>query len=131
MEHLRVADCMHAGVLTCSVATPRDEVAGIMTKHRVHAVPIVDDKRRPIDLVSALDVVAAASSGKLSVTAHVAAATEPLITISADAPLDRAAKLMTRHRVHHLIVVDPPGGYPVGILSTLDIAALVADNSER
>ncbi|MGO9888156.1 MAG: CBS domain-containing protein [Solirubrobacteraceae bacterium] len=51
--------------------------------------------------------------------------------MSADAPLDRAAKLMTRHRVHHLIVVDPPGGYPVGILSTLDIAALVADNSER
>ncbi|HYB26377.1 MAG TPA: CBS domain-containing protein [Solirubrobacteraceae bacterium] len=131
LEHLRVADCMHLGVLTCSAATPLVEVAAIMTKHRVHAVAVIDDKRRPIDVVSALDVVAAASSGKLSVTARVAAATEPLITISADAPLDRAAKLMTRHRVHHLIVVDPPNGSPVGILSTLDIAALVAENSER
>jgi len=122
---------MHAGVLTCSADTPLSEVAGIMIKHRIHAVAVIDDKRRPIDVVSALDVVAAASSGNLSVTARVAAATEPLITISADAPLDRAAKLMTRHRVHHLIVVDPAGGYPVGILSTLDIAVLVAENSER
>jgi len=38
---------------------------------------------------------------------------------------------MTEHRVHHLIVVDPANGYPVGILSTLDIAVLVAENSER
>jgi CBS domain-containing protein len=131
LEHVRVADCMHAGVLTCSADTPLGEVAGIMTKHRVHAVAVIDDKRRPIDVVSALDVVAAASRGNPWVTARVAAATEPLITISADAPLDRAAKLMTRHGVHHLIVVDPAGGYPVGILSTLDIAVVVAENSER
>ena len=30
LEHLRVADCMHAGVLTCSAATPLSEVAGII-----------------------------------------------------------------------------------------------------
>ena len=38
---------------------------------------------------------------------------------------------MTKHRVHHLIVVDPANDYPVGILSSLDIAVLVAENSER
>jgi CBS domain-containing protein len=123
---------MHAGVLTCSADTPLVEVAGIMTKHRVHAVAVIDDKRRPIGLVAALDVVAAAIRDKPErVTARVATATEPLITISTDAPLERAAQLMTKHRVHHLIVVDPADGYPVGILSTLDIAVLVAENSER
>ena len=132
LEHLRVRDCMHAGVLTCSADTPLVEVAGIMTKHRVHAVAVIDDKRRPIGVVSALDVVAAASRDEHErVTARVATATEPLITISTDAPLDRAAKLMTKHRVHHLIVVDPANSYPVGILSTLDIAVLVAENRER
>ena len=133
LQHLRVRDCMHAGVLTCSADTPLVEVAGIMTKHRVHAVAVIDDKRRPIGVVSALDVVAAASTDDQErVTARVATAgTEPLITISTDAPLDRAAKLMTKHRVHHLIAVDPANGYPVGILSTLDIAVLVAENSER
>ena len=133
LQHLRVRDCMHAGVLTCSADTPLVEVAGIMTKHRVHAVAVIDDKRRPISVVSALDVVAAASRDEHErETARVATAgTEPRITISADAPLDRAAKLMTKHRVHHLIVVDPANGYPVGILSTLDITVLVAENSER
>jgi CBS domain-containing protein len=132
LEHVRVRDCMHVGVLTCSADTPLGEVAGIMAKHRVHAVAVIDDRRRPIGVVSALDVVAAASRGEHErVTARVAVATEPLITISADAPLDRAAKLMTHHGVHHLIVVDPPGGYPVGILSTLDIAVVVAESSER
>ena len=117
LQHLRVRDCMHAGVLTCSADTPLVEVAGIMTKHRVHAVAVIDDKRRPIGVVSALDVVAAASRNEHErVTARVATAgTEPLITISTDAPLDRAAKLMTKHRVHHLIAVDPANGYPVGI----------------
>jgi CBS domain-containing protein len=124
LQHLRVRDRMHAGVLTCSADTPLGEVAGIMTKHRVHAVAVIDDKRRPIGVVSALDVVAAASRDEHERdTARVATATEPLITISTDAPLDRAPKLMTKHRVHHLIVVDPAGGYPVGVLSTLDIAA--------
>jgi len=132
LEHLRVRDCMHAGVLTCSADTPIVEVAGIMTKHRVHAVAVLDDKRRPIGVVAALDVVAAAiRDDHERVTARVATATEPLITISTDAPLDRAAKLMTKHRIHHLIVVDPADGYPVGILSTFDIAVLVAENSER
>ena len=123
---------MHAGVLTCSADTPLVEVAGIMTKHRVHAVAVIDDKRRPIGVVSALDVVAAASTDEHErETARVATAgTEPLITISTDAPLDRAAKLMTKHRIHHLIAVDPANG-PVGILSTLDITVLVAENSER
>jgi CBS domain-containing protein len=132
LEHLRVRDCMHAGVLTCSADTPLVEVACIMTKHRVHAVAVIDDKRRPIGLVAALDVVAAAIRDEHErVTARVATATEPVITISTDAPLERAAKLMTKHRVHHLIVVDPADGYPVGILSTLDIAVLVAKDSER
>jgi CBS domain-containing protein len=131
LQHLRVGDCMHAGVLTCSADTPLVEVAGIMSKHRVHAVAVIDDKR-PIGVVSALDVVAAASRDEHErVTARVATATEPLITISTDAPLGRAGKLMTKHRVHHLLVVDPANGYPVGILSTLDIAVLVAENSER
>jgi CBS domain-containing protein len=132
LEHLRVRDCMHAGVLTCSADTPLVEIAGIMTKHRVHAVAVIDATRRPIAVASALDVVAAAIDEHERMTARVAmAGTEPLITISTDAAMDRAAKLMTKHRVHHLIVVEPADGHPVGILSTLDIAGLVAGSRER
>ena len=36
---------------------------------------------------------------------------------------------MTEHGVAHLVVVDAASGYPVGILSTLDLAALYADEA--
>jgi predicted transcriptional regulator len=54
-----------------------------------------------------------------------AVATEPL-AVSADTPLDRAAQLMSEHGVSHLVVTDAASGYPVGVLSTIDIAAVYA-----
>ena len=72
-------------------------------------------------LVSHMDVVAAIATGE-DVPAHEVAATEAN-TISAGDPLERAAQMMTEHAVSHLVVVDPSGGYPVGIISTLDVAS--------
>jgi CBS domain-containing protein len=36
---------------------------------------------------------------------------------------------MAEHGVSHLVVIDAAGGYPIGILSTLEVAALYADAS--
>ena len=96
-----------------------------MAKNRVHAVAITEGTRgRPIGIASDLDVVAAAASGE-EPTAGQAACTEP-VTVSADDSLSHAAQLMSEHGVHHLVVVDAAGGYPIGVLSTLDIAAAYA-----
>jgi CBS domain-containing protein len=35
--------------------------------------------------------------------------------------------MMAEHGVSHLIVLDHAGGYPTGVLSTLDVAAVYAD----
>jgi CBS domain-containing protein len=116
---------MHRGVLSCASDATLGEVAGLMAKHRVHAVAITNGTRaRPIGIASDLDVVAAAATGE-EPTAGQAAGTEPL-TVSADDSLVHAAQLMTEHGVHHLVVVDPASGDPVGVLSTLDIAAAYA-----
>jgi CBS domain-containing protein len=40
--------------------------------------------------------------------------------------LSMAARLMHDYDVHHLLVVDPLSRRPVGILSTLDVAAAIA-----
>jgi len=92
-----------------------------MAKYHVHAIAITNGQGGCAGVVTALDVVAAATSGE-EPTALGAAATEPL-TISTNEPLSRAAQVMSEHDVSHLIVVDAAGGYPVGIVSTLDIAA--------
>ncbi|MGB0098274.1 MAG: CBS domain-containing protein [Solirubrobacteraceae bacterium] len=129
LEHIRVRDCMHPGIHTCEADASLSEVAGIMVKHRVHAVAVTTaGVPRPIGVVSDLDVVAAAAAGEEVIARH-AAATEPL-AISANAPLDRAAQLMTEHGVSHLVVIDSAGGYPVGIVSTLDIAVVIAGHCE-
>jgi CBS domain-containing protein len=62
----------------------------------------------------------AALAGAGSLTAADLATTEPL-TIEPSAPLAEAALLMDEHGVAHLIVSDGAG--PVGVVSTLDIAA--------
>jgi len=125
LRHIRVHDCMHHGILSCAGDAPLGEVAGMMAKHRVHAVAVTNgDGRRVIAIVSDLDVAAAAADGR-EPTALEVAATEPL-TVSASEPMHHAAQLMVEHGVSHLVVVDPASGYPVGILSTLDVAVLYA-----
>lgn len=97
----------------------------MMAKHHVHAVLVTnDDGARPVGVVSDLDVVTAAASGA-EPSALQAAATEPL-SVSAKASLHRAAQLMAEHGVSHLVVLDAASGYPIGVISTLDIATVYA-----
>jgi CBS domain-containing protein len=125
LDGIRVRDVMHRGILSCAGDAPLAEVAGIMAEHRVHAVAVTNgESTRPVGVVSDLDVVAAMASGA-EPSALQTAGTEPL-SVSADDSLHRAAQLMAEHAVTHLVVQDPAGGHPIGILSTLDLATVFA-----
>jgi CBS domain-containing protein len=126
LSRIRVRDCMHHGLLSCGADEPLTEVAATMASHRVHAVLITDrDGGRPVGVVSDLDVVAAVARGEDHATAREAAGREPL-TISSDAPIPDAARLMSDRAVSHLVVVDRASGYPAGVISTLDVASIYA-----
>ncbi len=114
---------MHHGILSCSADDRLSEAARIMARHRVHAVAVTNgDLRRPIGVLSSQDIVAAAARGD-DPTAREAAVGEPL-AVSGDEPLVRATQLMVQHGVSHLVVLDAASGYPIGVLSTLDVAAV-------
>jgi CBS-domain-containing membrane protein len=49
-----------------------------------------------------------------------------VVTCEATTPVAEVADEMVRQHVHRVVVVDGGGHKPVGIVSTLDIAALVA-----
>ena len=126
LSHVRVRDCMHHGVLSCDPDDPLRDVAAIMANHRVHAVLITDrEGGRPHGVVSDLDVAAAAARGDDQATAQEVAGPEPL-TVSSDAPVQDAARMMSEHRVSHLVVVDAASGCPAGVISTLDLATIFA-----
>ena len=125
LDHIRVHDAMHHGILGCAPDAPLGEVAGIMARHHVHAVAIANGEGGPpAGVVSDLDVVAAIAAGEEPTAVAVRCDRGPMV--SSDERLERAAQLMAEHGVSHLVVVDAAGGHPIGVLSTLDLAAVYA-----
>lgn len=126
LSRIRVRDCMHHGMLSCRPDDSLRDVAAVMANHRVHAVLISERPGgRPLGVVNDLAVAAAVARGEDEATAGAAAGQEP-ITVSSDAPMQDAARLMNEHRVSHLLVVEGASGYPAGVLSTLDVARVYA-----
>jgi CBS domain-containing protein len=130
IERATVAQAMHYGVLACPPHATVREIAATMATHHVHAV-VVDGIRRDghgehlvwgivsdLDLVGAADGLDDATAGTLAHT--------PAATIGPDEPLARAAHTMYEAGIHHLVVVDPRTEQPVGILSTMNIAVVLA-----
>jgi CBS domain-containing protein len=130
-DELSVADAMSAGVIHCSPETRLTAVAGLMATHGVHAVFVFDygdESDENVQLwgvVSDLDLAAAAAGGVVTRTARESSVT-PLVTVSSDESVRRAAELMAQRGVSHLAVLDAETGRPAGVLSTLDIARAIA-----
>lgn len=127
----RVEQVMGTLIVTCAPDTPLREAAEMMARHRIHSVVVFHgpgaeaEPGRPWGIVSDLDVVAAGLAGSEERPAGEAAAS-PVVTIRSDDTLERAAQLMVEYASPHLIAVDPEHGRPAGILSSLDIARVVA-----
>jgi len=132
---LRVDEAMHHGVLTCEREAPLSEVAATMARELVHCVVVESGsgEEGPLwGIVSDLDLVAAASVRDLDEQTAGGTAATPVVTVSPAETLERAAQLMTEHGTAHLIVVDrEERRLPIGVLSTLDIAATLAAEHER
>jgi CBS domain-containing protein len=127
-EQARVADAMHPGVIFCPPDATLRTAAAIMATNHVHAVLVTAGGEAPVGVVSERRLVEAAGADADKVS--VASLAEDPQTIFADEPLPKATAAMTRHGVNHLVVIDA-GGHPLGILSALDIARLLASSRRR
>jgi CBS domain-containing protein len=130
LETATVSDAMRTGIMSCEPDLPAATVARMMATHHIHAVVVegihhdsVRGERLTWGIVSDTDLLRAARAGIEDLTVVEIAATEP-VTVEASLPLLDALRLMDEHETTHLIVAD--GGRPVGILSTLDIAGVLA-----
>jgi CBS domain-containing protein len=116
------------GILSCTPDTPLAEVAEMMAVNRVHAIVVVDDTDAEPPVISDQDLTGAVATGHFDeLCARDVAGTEAL-SLPASETLARAAQLLSDHRVSHLIVRDERRD-PVGVISTLDIAAAIAEQS--
>jgi CBS domain-containing protein len=122
VEHARVMDAMHKGIVTCSPDAGLREMGRVMASHHIHSLVIPLGDPEQWALVSDVDI-AQAAIGRPDATAEDLAV--PATGISNEAPLIRAIELMREQRTSHLIVTDIGSGQPTGVISALDIAGIV------
>ena len=125
-----ISEVMHAGFVGCPLETPLTVVAQLMARHRVHCIvgfgDVTEDDTSVWGVVSDLDVVSALATVDAPLTAGEIAATE-VVTVAPSDSVRHAAQLMRDHGVSHVLVTDGRSDRPLGILSTLDIAAFIGD----
>jgi CBS domain-containing protein len=126
----KVEDAMHPGVLTCPPETPLWTVARMMESYAVHAIVVTDldsegdSDERAWGIVTSLDLVRARVAGTDEPSASGVASTD-VVTVSPGDPLSTAAQLMAEHGTEHVVVADVHGR-PIAVVSTKDIAAVLA-----
>lgn len=129
-EHATARDAMRHGVVSCAPDTPAVDVARMMASRHIHAVVVSGIWEQPDHgerlvwgVVSDADLLRRTGDRLDDLTAADLAGSEPL-TVTPETPLPEAARLMAEHHVTHVIVAD--GQQPAGVLSTLDIAGVIA-----
>jgi len=132
LHRISVAEAMHRGVLTVPLTAPLRAVARMMAQYRVHCVvalgegPYGHAPARVWGLISDLDLTRLAAVEGIDDRTAGGSATTEVVTLGPSDSVHHAAQLMGEHGVTHLIVVDPDSDRPVGVISTLDVAAVLA-----
>jgi CBS-domain-containing membrane protein len=135
----RVRDVMTRDVVTVDEQAPFKEIAATMAERRVSALPVLDDEGRVAGIVSEADLLLkeefpeGPAGGRLfqgrrqrqerakaAGDTAVELMTAPAITVGPDATVAEAARLLHRHGIKRLPVVDPAGPL-LGIVSRADL----------
>ena len=130
-EHATVADAMHPGILSCAAEATLTEVARIMSTHHVHCIVVrgaAEDEADELPvwgIISDFDLLRAGLRPDAPDTAA-ALARQAVVRVETTAGLRDVAELMMTKGTGHVVAVDPQTGYPIGILSTLDVAGVLA-----
>jgi CBS domain-containing protein len=130
LQHATVSDAMHPGILACEPDASLSEVAQMMATHHVHCLAVVgishDEPQCGVwSVISDLDLVRAGLRDGEQLTArHIAE--QPLVTVEPSMPLRKAGELMLANEISHLVVIQPGTQRPIGILSTADMAGVLA-----
>ena len=141
--HSTVRDVMTTDVVTVDRITPFKEIAQLLAKHKISAVPVLIMGRHVAGVVSEADLLAAEDQAARQARDKAAGLwpwarrraarhpkrtaeelmTRPAITIHPDAPIPRAAAMMRNHHVKRLPVVDPDGKL-IGVVARRDLLSV-------
>ncbi len=148
MSHAYVAAVMSADVVTVAEDTPFKEIVQALTRGQVSAAPVVNAEGQLVGIVTEADLLAkqefqeacdehrllssrrerlARAKARAIVAAELM--TAPAITVGPHEPVWRAARLMARHGVNRLPVVDEEN-HVVGLVSRADVLRVFLRSDE-
>lgn len=130
LEYATVADAMRPGILSCEPDATLSDVATMMATDQVPYVAVVGISHEQPEcfvrgIISDLSLVQAGIADGAEPTAR-ELAKEPGFVVEPDTPLREAVREMLARGVTHVVVADPIAKRPVGMLSTLDVAGVLA-----
>jgi CBS-domain-containing membrane protein len=123
-----VRKAMSPGVVSISADASLEMAYESMVVHRIHAILVVGDDRTPLGWATAKGMLAFCDRDRSLVTAR-DAITEEAQTIERNRSVRDAIALLSGAEITHLIVVDEGGGFPIGTLSDIDLAAFLGHKS--
>ena len=151
---MQAKDIMTLNVISVSEDTPVHEVVGLLLKHRISALPVVDSARKVVGIVSEGDLLRPEGASRAgtrrprwleAVIAGQPAAyekaqgrtagrvmTRNVITVDENTPLNEIAELLERHHIKRVPVLS--GGRLAGIVSRANLlhglANIIIDHHE-
>jgi CBS domain-containing protein len=127
LTHARVSDAMRHGILTCPADAPLRDAAQIMSTEHVHMILATSPRDgTPVGVLSARRLLEVILDREADDMPLAEVADPALPTISSDAPLLEAAEGMRASGSSHVLVKDAASNRISGVLSTLDVAGVLA-----
>ncbi|MEJ5310005.1 MAG: CBS and ACT domain-containing protein [Anaerolineae bacterium] len=125
-----VKDCMTPNPVTIGPDMPVAEALSFMRQHNVRRLPILNKKRKLIGIIAEKDLLYASPSPATSLSVYEVGyllsklkveeiMARDVTTISPDAPLEEAARIMADSKISGLPVME--GDHLVGIITETDV----------
>ena len=131
---LTAGDCMAVEPIIVRADATLTEAVGLMDRHHVHGLPVIDPSGSLVGVVSQTDLARARATEYLwsswpgLAVRHLM--TTPAVTVRRSTPLVIAARKMERHAIHRLVVVDDEDErIPIGVLSMTDLIHAIAEET--
>lgn len=108
---------------TCTPEATLRQVAQMMKQHDCGQIPVVDQKRQPLGVITDRDIAvrAVAQGSDLANATAGDYMTSPVTTVRDNSNLNDVAKLMEQNQIRRVVVVDQQGCV-AGIVAQADIA---------
>lgn len=118
---MKVSDIMSSPVVVTAESNKVTTVRNLIDRKNIHAIPVLSQEGEIRGIISSIDL-AKEKNGEENIGNIM---TDFVHVILPSSKAIDAAKMMVKHNVHHLVVME--NGDVVGIVSSMDIVRLFAE----